>query len=859
MPASEDLERAALATPAIPRATLGRFVAVVPNTEQEVPGVRLSRYDVRVEIENGFAHTEIEQEFYNATDRVLEGRFEFSTPMGASISRLGLWVGSELVEGAMVERRRAREIFDAIVRRELDPALLERQAGGKLSLRVFPVPARQSRRVLIAYDEALPKLAGKRGYSLPLTHGPGAPPIDQVAIEVRLAGVDPERLELAPNSAATIAYDRRARLTSVRWSARDWTASEDFFVRYGEPDAAPRLLVHGLGGHGSARKGSGFFALRVRAASDERTALPASARAIVIDRSHGQHGQALATAKRLAGETLRSLPVGSEFVLFACDSACSSFPASGVSRATPSSLAAAARFIEGLEAAGASDVVASLAAGLERVGERRRPQVVYIGSARATAGTLDARKVAELLRTRAHADVDLRLVGIGRDVDLPALEHIARSAPATLALYPLAFDHDAFVEETRRALFAPVVRDVKLEFSGAVSDVHSLTLPNLSAGDEALVLGRIATPLGARATLSGTLDGHAFRAEQTFDVAAQESGSRAIVPRLWAEAQLRALETNPNARDEVVRLSKRYHVMSQHTSLLVLENEAMFRDHDVERTAERVTFAADAERGARRASPLPPRRVHVARVPRIRASVTTVSGRMPPEAIQRVVRLNFGRLRACYHRALLRAPGLRARVVTRFLIGRDGRVAAAQNAGSLPSDQPLVECVTRVFGELVFPAPEDGVISVVYPVLFTPHDANEVQAPAELPVARSVATKRPPPPPVTSEQRRPHDVAESAARAELTPTDPEVQREAARAYESVGDELRACAHWRAATILAPDDEVALYESLRCRVRVHGERIGVLAEASAMPSVSESIRQLIVRLHSLESIPRSDRR
>ncbi len=856
--AAAPLERATLATPEVSQATLGRLVAIVPTSEQEVPGVRLIRHTVRVAIENGFAHTEIEQEFYNATDRVLEGRFEFAAPVGASISRLGLWVGAELVEGAMVERHRARDIFETIVRRSLDPALLERRAGGKLSLRVFPMPAHQSRRVLIAYDQALPKLAGKRSYTLPLAQLPGAPPIDHVTIEVRLAGISPQGLELARSSNARIARDQRAQRTIVRWSALDWTLAEDFFVRYAEPDDAPRLVVR-------RGKAGGFFALRIQGTSGEQGALPPAARALVIDTSHGQRGQALAVAKRLADETLRSLPEGSEFAILACDSGCSAFPASGLSRATPSSVPEAARFIERLEAAGASDVVASVAAAIQRVGERERAQVVYIGSARATAGTLDVRTVAELLRTRPDKTVDLRLIGVGGDIDLQALEDIARSAPATLSVAPPVLDGGTFVEETRRAIFAPVVRDVKLEFSGGVSDVHSLALPNLSVGDEALVLGRIKNQLGklagARAALLGTLEGKPFRAEQRLDAAAHESGPNAIVPRLWAEAHVRALEAGPSAHDEVVRLSKRYHVMSQYTSLLVLENEAMFREYGVEQTAKSVTLEQEGERRSRRPAPLPPRH-HVTKVPRIRVGMTSVSGRLPPQVIQRIVRLNFGKLRACYHRALLRKPELQARVVTRFLIGRDGRVAAAQNVNSEPSDRALTECVTRVFGALQFPEPEGGVITVVYPVLFTPDDETEEPPSAEQPTAR-VAPKRPEPPApapaIRSEQRGPRDAGESAALAELTPTDVELQKQAARAYESIGDELRACAHWRAAGSLAPDDDAALYESLRCRARVHGERIAVLAEARAMPSASASIQRLIARMLSLEPIPRSDSR
>ena len=95
-------------------------------------------------IRNGFASTQIEEEFFNDTDRVLEGTYAFSVPPDASLSRLALWVGDKLVEGEVVERKKAASIFNAIVEdtvRPRDPALLQWEKGSEFSLKIFPLPA----------------------------------------------------------------------------------------------------------------------------------------------------------------------------------------------------------------------------------------------------------------------------------------------------------------------------------------------------------------------------------------------------------------------------------------------------------------------------------------------------------------------------------------------------------------------------------------------------------------------------------------------------------------------------------------------------------------------------------------------
>lgn len=107
--------------------------------------------------------------------------------------------------------------------------------------------------------------------------------------------------------------------------------------------------------------------------------------------------------------------------------------------------------------------------------------------------------------------------------------------------------------------------------------------------------------------------------------------------------------------------------------------------------------------------------------PRLRAAGnTTVSGRLPPELIQRVVRQNYGRFRACYENGLRTNPNLTGRVTARFIIGRDGGVSNAANGGSDLPDSGVVSCVVSAFYGLSFPAPEGGIVTVSYPLMLSP-------------------------------------------------------------------------------------------------------------------------------------------
>ena len=117
-----------------------------------------------------------------------------------------------------------------------------------------------------------------------------------------------------------------------------------------------------------------------------------------------------------------------------------------------------------------------------------------------------------------------------------------------------------------------------------------------------------------------------------------------------------------------------------------------------------------------------PDRGHPVRSPSVREAMPSINGRLPPEVIQRTVRQNFGRFRFCYEKSLHADPSLRGRVTVKFVIDRSGAVAMAADGGSDLPDQSAIQCVVSSFSNLSFPQPEGGMVTVVYPILFTPGD-----------------------------------------------------------------------------------------------------------------------------------------
>ena len=146
----------------------GSLVAVDPQGQET--RLSLRKYRVDVHIEDGFARTTIDQTYFNHESARLEGTFYFPLPPDASLSRLAMYVNGRLMEGGMAERQHAREVFDSIVYRMKDPALLEWVDGSTFKMRVFPLEGRQEKRIILSYTQRLPSLYGRSEYRFPGGH-----------------------------------------------------------------------------------------------------------------------------------------------------------------------------------------------------------------------------------------------------------------------------------------------------------------------------------------------------------------------------------------------------------------------------------------------------------------------------------------------------------------------------------------------------------------------------------------------------------------------------------------------------------------------------------------------------------------
>jgi ferric-dicitrate binding protein FerR (iron transport regulator) len=191
-----------------PASGLGELRAKKPGQQNEKDrAVHLAKHDVKIRIAGNVARTEIDETFANDTDEELEGIFRFPLPPSAQIERLALEVDGKLLDGEFLDKAKASAIWRGAIQNAApqaprpkeeivwvpgpwhDPALLEWARGGRFELRIFPIPKRGARRVVIAYTETVAPVSGIRRYIYPLPQGSSSKiTVDNFAIDAQVVG-----------------------------------------------------------------------------------------------------------------------------------------------------------------------------------------------------------------------------------------------------------------------------------------------------------------------------------------------------------------------------------------------------------------------------------------------------------------------------------------------------------------------------------------------------------------------------------------------------------------------------------------------------------------------------------------------
>src|SRR3982751_3185130 len=204
----------------------------VPPTHFPFAPLEVISHQVNVKIDGQVAITSIDQEFYNSNDQRFEGFYMFPVPRGAHIDKFSMEVGSKIVDAELLPADKARGIYEDIVRKMRDPALLEYAGRDLFKVRIFPIEPRSRKPIKISYTELLRSDAGMVTYLYPLsTEKFSARPIKNLSVKIELKSTEPLASIYSPSHKVEIKRDGPNRAV-IGYESKDEKPDTDFLLVY---------------------------------------------------------------------------------------------------------------------------------------------------------------------------------------------------------------------------------------------------------------------------------------------------------------------------------------------------------------------------------------------------------------------------------------------------------------------------------------------------------------------------------------------------------------------------------------------------------------------------------------------------
>jgi hypothetical protein len=618
-----------------PASGLGELRARRPGrTDEKDHAVHLAKHGVKIRIAGNVARTEIDETFSNDTSDELEGIYRFPLPHGAQIERLALEVDGRLVDGEFIDKAKAAAIWRGAIQNAApqqprpkeefvwvpgpwhDPALLEWARGGRFELKIFPIPKKGSRRVVIAYTETVAPVSGVRRYVYPLPQGSSSKlTIDSFNVDAQVLGHDAKTAVRARGY--ELAKKTEGVVERLDASMTAFTPSGDLAIEYGLDDRAtdasvwaysapPVIAVVAPVPSASAKDAKKeadtigndpFVAIALRPKLPKWTDTKPRDQVVVLDVGRAMFGERFARAKRLAVQIAQEMDRRDRLTILACDVGCKAMPGGFVAPGAPAAHDVDA-FLAALTPDGASDLVGAVRSAAQAAGhdKDRDLRIVVLSDGVATAGYRSNGRIAtEVGDAMSEARAEVVAVPIGADADVTLLGEIARGGGVVVPYQP-GQGLESTALEVLNATYGTTLRDVEVVLPAGLREMAPASLPPLRAGSETIVTARLSGDAAkGDIILRGKVGGDPFEARYPIDVKATTDAGNAFVPRLFAAARIadRERDATDAQKSELVALSRRFSVPSRFTSLLVLESEAMFKAFGIERVDHGAQWTGD--------------------------------------------------------------------------------------------------------------------------------------------------------------------------------------------------------------------------------------------------------------------------
>jgi Ca-activated chloride channel family protein len=531
-------------------------------------------HHVDIQIKDQVATTRVDQVFVNDNPWTAEGTYIFPLPQGAAVSDFVMWVDGKAVHGEILEADEARTIYDDVVRRMKDPALLEYVGRKALKASVFPIPPGEERKIELEYSQILPVENGLVHYIYPLsTERFSSRPLEDLVVRAQIESREP--LKAVYSSRHEVSIDREDDYHALLGLEQsDVLPDRDFELFYTISSEKIGLNLLSFKEEGQ----DGFFLLL--AAPDVKVneeEIVVKDIILVLDTSGSMQGEKMDQAKEAARYVLDHLNPLDRFAIVSFATTTRSFSPS----LEPAAQADKGKdFLDRLEAMGSTDINRAMIEAVGLAEEVRPTTLIFLTDGLPTEGVTVTGAILDNVAREAPDNVRIFSFGVGDDVDTDLLDQISLDHGGASTYVRPGEEIDEEVSAFYRKVKMPVLSDLSLDWGDIIVDqVYPQRIPDLFAGSQLIMLGRYREGGPAKITLKGMVN-QEERSYTYEDLSFRKEGGDDFIPRLWATravgyylTQIRLYGEKQEWIDSIVSLSTRYGIITPYTSFLVQEKD----------------------------------------------------------------------------------------------------------------------------------------------------------------------------------------------------------------------------------------------------------------------------------------------
>lgn len=554
-----------------------------PNRPAPAQPLSIRSQKVTMQMTDGAVKVEVEQVFYNPNGVAMEGTYLFPLPAGATVSNFRMTVDKEPTEGKLLTVDEARKVYESYVRRNVDPGILEWVGRNAFRARVFPIPANGEKRIYLIYSQIADYSGGIYRVSYPLnSERVTGPSLADLVVEGTIRSTQPLRTVYSPSHEIQVKRDND-HLAHISFEGKEVRANRDLAIFYTTSEKA-----FGLNALAHRRPGEDGYVLLMLAPKQEVSSTEVQPKDVVFvfDTSGSMQGAKIDQARKALQTMLGRLNERDRFTVIRFSSEVAAFK-DMVVPATTENRAAAKSFVDEFKAVGGTAIDDALQAALaafpkaeERAG--RAPFIIFMTDGLPTIGQTDVDRILQNAVKAAPADLRLFPFGVGADVNTLLLDRLAVDHRGAADYIADGEDLDSKIGGFYAKISDPILSNVQVALTGAeLKDVHPRKIPDVFAGTQLLLLGRYKGAGKVSVTLTGDLNGKPQKYTYDLTLPERETGQD-FIPKLWASRRIGFLleeirlhgENQPGMgelKDEVIRLSKEYGIVTPYTSYLVEE------------------------------------------------------------------------------------------------------------------------------------------------------------------------------------------------------------------------------------------------------------------------------------------------